>query len=857
MSPASGSPTVTSGPVKIIDYISRKPVRATPEEVDAVQVLARRFVEDFGYPKEHIKTHPQHRVRKSPSDDSGTYPVDVAIFKSASQLEDDVYIIAECKKKTRKDGATQLKLYMDMSSAEIGVWFNGKDHLYLRKVLSANGTRKYLPLPNIPRYQQRLEDIGKFLRRDLVPPSNLKAIFADLRNHLAGNATGVTRDEALAREVINILFCKIYDELNTGADEVVQFRAGHDESSSAVKKRLKEIFGRVKVEYDDVFAKRDVISLDAKSVLYIVGELQPYAITEAPRDAIGDAFEVFIGPALRGAEGQFFTPRNVVRMVTTILDPSPNDHIVDPACGSGGFLVTALGHVWERVDKEGKKKKWSASRVERKKWDVATKHFRGIDKDSFLAKVTKAYMAIMGDGRGGVFCENSLQPHSGWSGQAKDKISLATFDLVLTNPPFGKKIKVKGKPLLSQYDLGHKWQKDKKAGSYEKRNEVLDHQVPQLLFLERCVQLLKPGGRLGIVLPESILGNPSYAHVIEWLFREMHLFGVVALPEPLFKTSGKGGTHAKVCVVFARKPDGDTSAPDSIFMAEAAWCGHDSRGNPTVKNHSDGSWELLDDIPLIAERYAELRRGKECSFDHLGFFLDRSAIKNGILVPKYYDPELSRDLKALSGTHEMKTIGEMVNDDLLTIDTGVEVGKMAYGTGPYPFYRTSDIANWELKSDPKHGVSDAIYDQYVKKGSVQAGDILMVRDGTYLIGTTAMVTEYDGSEGKALYQSHLLRFRVTKPDQLDPYLFLAALNAPIVKRQIRSKQFTQDIIDTLGRRVLEVSVPLPKDQKLAKDIAKRTRKVVTTRAKLRRQAREIAVEVSGEEGTADDYTILV
>lgn len=853
MSSDSESSRATS--VKIIDYISGKPVRATPEEVDAVQVLARRLVDDFGYPKEHIKTHPQHRVRKTPSD-SGRYPVDIAVFGSASMLEDEVFIIAECKKEHRKDGATQLKLYMDMSSAEVGIWFNGRDHLYLRKVLRSSGTREYLSLPNIPRYQQRIEDIGSFLRRDLVPPSNLKAIFNDLRNHLAGNATGVTRDEALAREIINILFCKIYDEMNTGADEAVRFRAGINESGSAVRKRLKGIFEQVRSEYDDVFTARDTISLDAKSILYVVGELQPYSITEAPRDAIGDAFEVFIGPALRGAEGQFFTPRNVVRMATTILEPSARDHIIDPACGSGGFLVTALSHVWERIDEEGSRKKWSTPRTERRKWDVATKNFRGMDKDSFLAKVTKAYMAIMGDGKGGIFCENSLQPVSAWSAQAKDKISMGSFDLVLTNPPFGKKIKVKGKQLLSQYELGHKWKKDRKTGAYE-RQAVLEHQVPQLLFLERCVQLLKPGGRLGIVLPESILGNPSYAHVIEWLFREVHLFGVVALPEPLFKTSGKGGTHAKVCVLFARKPDGRTPAPDAIFMAEAAWCGHDSRGNPTLEPQSDGSWKLLDDIPLISDRYAELVRGEKCEFDHLGFFLERSKISNGILVPKYYNPELTRDLKRLSATHNLPTIGAMVDEGLLTIDTGVEVGKMAYGTGPYPFYRTSDIANWELKSDPKHGVSDAIYDRYKKQGSVCTGDILMVRDGTYLIGTTAMVTEYDGYNGRALYQSHLLRFRVAKPEALDPYLFLAALNAPVVKRQIRSKQFTQDIIDTLGRRVLEVCVPLPKDMILAGNIAERTRKVVTVRAKLRRQAREIAVEVSGEEGAADDYTILV
>ena len=126
------------------------------------------------------------------------------------------------------------------------------------------------------------------------------------------------------------------------------------------------------------------------------------------RDAVGDAFEVFIGPALRGSEGQFFTPRNVVKMMVDILDPQPEEMIIDPACGSGGFLIVALEHVWQKLEREAKKKKWSTVQLDRKRREVASKFFRGIDKDSFLAKVTKAYMAIIGDGRGGVFCENSL-----------------------------------------------------------------------------------------------------------------------------------------------------------------------------------------------------------------------------------------------------------------------------------------------------------------------------------------------------------------------------------------------------------------------------------------------------------------
>jgi type I restriction enzyme M protein len=288
-------------------------VRATPEETEAVQVFARRLVEDYGYSKDQVQTRPQHRVRVRPSDEERSYPVDIAVFRSSKRTEDDLFMVVECKKRDRKDGEHQLRLYLDMSAADIGVWFNGEDHVYLRKVHHKDGRRTYEPLPNIPRRGQRIEDIGLYKRKDLTKPSNLKAVFRDLRNHLAGMTTGITRDEALAQEIINILFCKILDEQETDPDDTVSFRAGVDEPHKEVQKRIKDLFERVKeAVYGDVFETTDRIRLDADSLAYVVGELQTYSIMEADRDAIGDAFEVFIGPALRGAEGQFFTPRNVI-----------------------------------------------------------------------------------------------------------------------------------------------------------------------------------------------------------------------------------------------------------------------------------------------------------------------------------------------------------------------------------------------------------------------------------------------------------------------------------------------------------------------------------------------------------------
>ncbi len=590
----------------IADYISGLAVRATPEEVESVQIFARRLVDDYGYAKEQIQTRPQFRVRKRPSDEEKSYPVDIAVFRSDQRTEDNLFILVECKKKNRKEGIAQLKLYMDMSPAEVGVWFNGEDHHYLRKIVHPNGTRIYQELPNIPRWGERIEDIGLYRRRDLKPASNLKAVFRDLRNHLAGNVTGITRDEALAQQIINLLFCKIYDELDTDPGEIVTFRSAHGEDPETVQARIVDLFEEVKREYNDVFSPNDSIQLDPDSLVYVVGELQTYCVVEAERDAVGDAFEVFIGPALRGAEGQFFTPRNVIRMMIDILDPKPGEMILDPACGSGGFLINALEHVWRNLEAQQPARGWSDVQLDRRKRDVATRNFRGIDKDAFLAKVTKAYMAIVGDGRGGVFCENSLLPPDEWDSRAQELIEPNSFDLILTNPPFGARIPIKGEGVLSQYELGYKWRKDKASGAWAKTAILHDDQPPQILFLERCLQLLKPGGRLGIVLPEAVFGMPTYEYVVAFLQERTKIRGVVSMPEPLFKTSGKGGTHAKTCVVFIEKIAPRPGEDYDIFMADAKWCGHDSRGNPTVRKDAHGEDVLLDDVPLVAEQFKRL-----------------------------------------------------------------------------------------------------------------------------------------------------------------------------------------------------------------------------------------------------------
>jgi len=363
------------------DYITNQLVRiGVKEHREAVNVFAKRLVEELGYSKDQIQTIPQFRVKTSPSGQE-KYPVDIVVFKDEKKTYDNVYMLVECKQPNRKDGKKQLDIYLNLvPSVELGVWFNGKEHLYLWKVRDPK-TKRWIwkEIPELPKKGERVEDIGLYKRKDLEKPKDLKSKFEDIRNYLAANAIGITNDIEFAQQIINLLFCKIYDEIQTPLEEQVRFRVGINESPQSVKERIVKLFNEVKKEYgeDGIFDESDVIKLDEDSIVYVVGELQRYLITEAERDAVGDAFEVFIGPALRGAEGQFFTPRNVVRMAVEMLDPKPNEYIIDPACGSGGFLIVALEYVWRKLDEEAKRKGWSKEFLAGKKERIGFKiYFR-------------------------------------------------------------------------------------------------------------------------------------------------------------------------------------------------------------------------------------------------------------------------------------------------------------------------------------------------------------------------------------------------------------------------------------------------------------------------------------------------
>ena len=571
----------------IFDFISKIEVEAKREEVEAVQPFSKELVELYKYPKKNIRTRPQYRVRARP-EGSKSYPVDIIVFNGSNHSFENEYLIVECKKKKRKDGLKQLQDYLTFSKAQLGVWYNGEEKLYLRKIIG-DGNINFEEIPNIPEFGKRVEDIGKFKRRDLQTTHNLKSDFKTIRNYLAGNASKIKNDLILSQQLINLIFCKIYDELNTAPDEDLNFRAGTGENPEKIKDRIYELFNKVKKKYDDVFDNTDNLILDAKSVAYVVGDLQNKCLVDAERDIIAEAFEVFIGKSLKGEQGQFFTPRNVIRMMIEVLDPKENEKIIDPACGTGGFLVESLRYVWNKIDEKGKKNKWSINQIENEKNEVAKKNISGMDDDVFLTKVAKAYMAILGDGRSGTFSENSLDKPDNWDEITKSKVKLNSFDILLTNPPFGSKIKVEGESILQQYDLGHKWKQNSKNQIWEK-GKLKESESPQIIFIERCLDLLKENGKMAIVLPDGIFGNETLSYLRNWIIKKAKILAVIDIPLETFLPH----TGTKTSILVLKKTTSEEVSNDyKIFMAVADYCGHDRRGYKINE----------DDLPLIPKRF--------------------------------------------------------------------------------------------------------------------------------------------------------------------------------------------------------------------------------------------------------------
>jgi len=363
---------------------------------------------------------------------------------------------------------------------------------------------------------------------------------------------GGKRDPAVAfDEISKLLITKLYDERFTPAGEYYKFQIGTYEEPKDVAERIREIYETVQKKNSDVFKAK--LELPDAMIFRIVEHLQDISLRNTDLDAKGRAFENFLGKLFRGEYGQYFTPRQIVEFMVGVIDPDEDDYLIDPACGSGGFLLYSMRHVLNKVTEKYKEDKET---IDRLNWDFSHKQIFGIEINDRIARVAMMDMVIHEDGHSNVECNNALTDYKNFD--PRKDIKPNKYDILLTNPPFGAVIK--DEDILKNFELG----KDRKA------------QRTEILFIERCLDLLKSGGKMGIVLPDGILTNSSLQYVRDFINKNAKILAVVSLPQLAFVASGAG---VKASLLFLqKKKEGEEAINYPIFMAIAEHIGYDATG---------------------------------------------------------------------------------------------------------------------------------------------------------------------------------------------------------------------------------------------------------------------------------------
>jgi type I restriction enzyme M protein len=579
-----------------------------PEEIIR-QLWLHRLMAHYNYPIDRIDTEKSIHFGR----EIHAKAADIVIYKKDKITP---YIIIEVKAPTEKKAIDQLKSYLNSEGTEIGVWSNGIEKIVLYRPYPKEFEDS---LSDIPNANQTIDDLFEIKRT--WSQLNPKFDFVEIVKHieelaLAGSGANVFE------EIFKIIYAKLYDEKiarEKRENEEVLFRKYRDPERTYDV--VNQLFKDAIREWPDTFEPSDRIKLSAERLNVCVPFLENvrlFEIGQGEYEIIDSAFEYLITEVSKGKKGQYFTPRHVIKMCVKMLNPSDRDFIIDVACGSGGFLLHSMYFVWEHYLKTESAKK-----------DYASKYLYGIDFDDNMRRISQALMLIAGDGKHHIFKRDSLDARD-WQGresedarvelrrllqplenQADDKENKVTyrhfnFDILLTNPPFAGDNPESG--LLRQYQLS------KKDGKL--RNNVERH----ILFIERSLDAIRPGGRLAIVLPQGVLNNTNMEYIRKWIFQKARILAVVGLHGNTFKPH----TGTKTSVLFLQKWEEYEDVPKDypIFMAVSKKAGKDNSGNYVFKKDEKGNYihdqrgrKVLDhDLDQIADEFLKFAKDQNFSF---------------------------------------------------------------------------------------------------------------------------------------------------------------------------------------------------------------------------------------------------
>ena len=591
--PASGPPDPSGviifeskGNYYVPCRIRKKKYKFKPEEVVRQRAL-NWTIDDLGYPEKQISVEVPIVIGGSVHDKAA----DIVIFDDTDKS--NPRIIIEVKKPNRKDGIDQLKSYMNATGAIFGYWSNGVDEKFLLRTAPNDFSR---PIWRLPRPGETLTDIDQPLTREnLSPVKDLYGVFKDIEQEILAHQSVDTFNE-----IFKIVFAKLYDErVNLhNPTAPARFRMGLTENSSSVAESIRDLYKKAKGKWKDVYAPADKIELTETTMSYCVQALQQYYLMRSG-DVLGTAFELFVNQEMKGDKGQFFTPRQVVAMMVNMMNPTLSESLCDPACGSAGFLIYSMRKVFQSIEQ-----RWDDAddRAEQRK-DYAQEKVFCMDNDPRLVRVAKAYMIMENDGRSGVFLADSLD-YDSWNQRLRGaivgreltdseiksgilidgRLDTDGVDVILTNPPFAGAIKAT--TTLRQYGL-----------SLDASGHMKNQMERAKLFLERCIDVLRPGGRLGIILPQGIFNNINDQAIRDFVADKCRILAVIGLHPYTFKPF----TLAKTSVLFLQKwENGEETDDYTVFTAVSMRPGKTKLGRP---QYLDDGVTLDCDMPEISSTF--------------------------------------------------------------------------------------------------------------------------------------------------------------------------------------------------------------------------------------------------------------
>jgi type I restriction enzyme M protein len=643
---------------KVFDYITGNPVKDTDKE-KVRQRIARAIIHEYGIAAEDME--PDYKLKVA----GKNRKLDIAIFRPGTEhTAENLYraVVVEKEPKLGTKGAYRMRdpdearkefdllenVMASVESCKYGLWTNGLEFFFFQKEITRFDT-KFKPIGDWPMGDDTIgtREVASLAKMRRADPVMLRIAFRRCHNYIHGNE-GMPKDAAFW-QFLYLIFCKMHDERRLG--EHRDFWAGPYEpfdpaGQKEIRRRIQPLFESVKRAYPDLFKGNEEITLSDRALAFIVSELSRYDFARTDVDAKGAAYQEIVGTNLRGDRGQYFTPRGAIRLIVQMLSPKENERVLDSSCGTGGFLVEVLNYL-NKVFHEEKKVTAGDENTEEfisirdRLAQFASHNLFGADFDPFLVRAAQMNVMMAGNSLGHLYHMNSLEfpiGHLPGAKTAKDEIPLGSVDVIMTNPPFGSDIPVTEKTILEQYELARRW--DRQGDGFVMTQALKPAVSPEVLFIERCIQWLKPGGRLGIVLPDGILGNPGDEYIRYWILRHCWVLASIDLPVESFIVEANVNILTSL-LFLKKKTQQEIQAEDlgkkqdyPVFMAVAEKVGFDRRGNTLYKRHPDGEEILVertfeekvriggtmevrtlhrkerildDDLPEIAKAYAEFR----------------------------------------------------------------------------------------------------------------------------------------------------------------------------------------------------------------------------------------------------------